>query len=158
MFRSLFSHSPRPAQQAEPISRNLKTNLTIIERTFANAHDLIVCEFTVGSPPFDVALACIKGLADKEAINEHIIHSLMKEARFQMQPGEAGATDFLSYLKRHVVSIAEIRDLQTIPEALDGVLEGGTVLFVQGSNSALLAGTQGFEKRPISEPETEVVV
>lgn len=147
-----------PSSQAEPLSRSLQANLNLVREAFGKATDLVVREFTIGSEQIEACLIFIDGLVDKAAINNHIMKSLMIDVRLT-DPGRGiNKTEALTLIEKSAISIAGVRKAATIEEVIDGILGGDAAVFIDGSATALLASTRGWETRSISEPETEVVV
>lgn len=144
--------------QQRPLSRSLQANLQMVRETFGNAQDLIVRELTPGAARLDAGLVYLEGLTDKEMVNEHILNVLMLDERLTPPPARTSPADLLTFIKKSSLSVGEIHEVKTLAAVVDGLLCGDTVLFLDGFKTALLVGTRGWEKRPISEPDTEVVV
>lgn len=147
-----------PSPQAEPLSRSLQTNLNLVREAFGKASDLVVREFTIGSEQIEACLIFIDGLVDKAAINNHIMKSLMFDARLTETGQGINNTEALPLIEKSAISIAEARKAATFEEVIDGILSGDAAIFIDGGTTALLASTRGWEARAISEPDTEVVV
>jgi spore germination protein KA len=61
-------------------------------------------------------------------------------------------------IKKRILSISEVKEIHCFQDAVDAIISGDTVLFLDGSSTALIAGLRGWEARSITQPDTEVVV
>lgn len=157
-LKKLLHNHTSPSTQAQPLFQNLQANLNFIREAFGEASDLVVREFTIGSEQLKACLIFIDGLVDKAAINNHIMKSLMLDARLTEPDHGIKKTEALPLIEKSLLSIADVKKVKTLEEAINGILNGDAALFIDGSATALLASTRGWEQRSVSEPSTEVVV
>jgi spore germination protein KA len=142
----------------DQLSPSLEANLAFLQERFGNSQDLIVREFTLGTlTPHRAALIFIDGLVSNETIAEQILYALMHDLRHH-PPAANGATDLLHHIHQQILPIGEITSSDRQPDAVRSILVGDAVLLLDGSASALLLNTKGFEKRSVQNPGTEGVV
>lgn len=152
---SNFKQGPKQEspKSSQLVSKDLNVNLNAIRTIFDGASDLIIREFKIGAekkvPAFAIML---DGLVDKAAINEGLIKALMF-AKLDIDENNA-----LALVKESALSIADIKEYNTMKDILDNILSGGSALFIDNSDIALVALIQGWEARDVKEPETEAVV
>jgi len=61
-------------------------------------------------------------------------------------------------IKVNILSVGEVKQVDTMYDIIDASLSGDAVLMVEGLNQALVISAKGWDKRPVSEPDTETVV
>lgn len=134
----------------QPVDADLKRNIEAVEVILGKAVDLVVREFTPLSSSAPIGtLLYLDGMVNNQMIQSSIIEPLLL-THVQIRSVEDLEQRVLQHLAGHVVS--------NIEEAVDGILEGNTMLFLEGSTHALVLSTIGGEQRAIDEPVTESVI
>jgi len=64
----------------------------------------------------------------------------------------------LDAVEREVLCASDTRKIAEIPELASACLSGDTVLLLEGCEGGLVIGTKGWEKRGVTEPQSESVV
>ncbi|MDR3541332.1 MAG: spore germination protein [Desulfosporosinus sp.] len=135
------------------LSQDLKENLKAINSIFDNTSDLIIREFIIGTELHVKAFAVmIAGLINEESVNENLIRPLMSLNR------DISLESVLKVVKDSALFVASIQEKQKLDDLVTGILSGDTALFIEGTDSALLASIRGWEARGVDEPKTESVV
>ena len=99
------------------------------------------------------AAVYLTGMANAALVNDFILRQLMqKEA---LEPNGRTLTRCIVEDRLAVGDVSCERAMVTLVEK---VLDGNTVVFVDGEREALVIETTGFEKRSISQPTAEKVV
>lgn len=132
------------------ISERLSENTEYIQGLFENAMDFILREFKIDGMP--AALFAMDGLVNKQHVTLGILNPIMRAA--VLQPG---GREKMAYIQENVLGAVEQAELYTIPDVLDRLMNGFAVLMIDECDYALAFGTQGFEKRGVDEPDTEVM-
>lgn len=91
-------------------------------------------------------LVYLEGMVDKAMINNNILKPLLFESIA------------FSDISRLELTVGSRKAVQSWREVEQAILNGYSVLFVEGETSCLLLGTQGWPERSIDEPVTESVV
>lgn len=149
---------PDEDRQPIPMSRMLKKNIEQIQAQFCDDNDFINRQFELKAfKKTGAAIFYIDGLASSEAIHSAILTPLMIESR-----------KIPDLPERRFYKMEEVCDLflpsgeveigSDILEACNACLLGDTVLMIDGIDSFAIISTKGFEKRAITEPETENVL
>ena len=139
----------------ETISNQLDQNIQFIKDTFVDCNDIVMREFTAGdNPNVKMFLIYVDNIVNGTAVSDMIMTNLMNRSHIQC----ADKPDLMSLIETQVVAIGEVKHITTMQEALDAVLLGDTVLFMDGSDYALQANTKGYPSRGVSAATTEVVV
>ena len=132
------------------ISDKLSENTAYIGGLFENAMDFILKEFKVDGT--DAALFAMDGLVSKQHVTIGILNPIMRAA---VPQGDGRAK--MAYIKENVLGAVEQTELHTAQEVVDRLMNGFAVFMLDECNYALAFGTQGFEKRGVDEPDSEVM-
>lgn len=149
------SHKASNAKEAiTPISKDIKENLKEIQKIFKDNMDINLRQFVIGKANIEAFTVSIGSLSEKNVINKSILRTLMWDLR--KTPIDYDIN--LENIERFSISGNEVRKISTIGEAVDGVLNGNTILFLQGEEKALEVGTQAWEHRAVEQPQIESAV
>lgn len=147
------------SKDTQPLSKDLKVNLNSIKAVFENCSDIVIREFKIGiEQQVEAFLVMVDGLVDKIAVNESLLKSLMLDARIAQPNRDINKNNAYMFVKECALSIASVKESGTLEDAVDAVLSGDTALFIDGSDTALIAAIRGWETRGVDEPDTEAVV
>ena len=89
----------------------------------------------------------LQGMADGRLID-----------RFILLPLQGARSGSLEEMKIGAVGLCECEAAEHYAQAVDAVLEGRTVLFLEGEDRALVMDTRGFEKRQVDRTQNESAV
>lgn len=149
-----------PSGEEEPknLSKSLKSNLDALKAKFGESCDLVVREFSIGKGSRGrTALVFIDGLVNLPLINDSIIKPLMYDCRsFRM--GETTDIASMDELGEKLLSVGDVKSVNTLAEVIAACLSGNAVLLAEGFGQALDISAKGWEKRAVTEPNTETVV
>jgi Bacillus/Clostridium GerA spore germination protein. len=150
--------SPAPEGRKQPasgIKERLQENLDSLRAAMGNSNDLKVHALRFGpADSLSAALVFIDGLVDNHLMTEAVLRPLMN-----WRPEELPAKKNLpDTLRQEVLCTGDIRIAQTLTELTSGCLSGDTALLLDGCGAGLLIGTKGWEKRSVTEPQSETVV
>ncbi len=137
-----------PAKLDEAV-RRLKSGI-------AASSDVIVRELVLSDEGPRAAVVFVDGLVDKKRIDEYIIGALRQADRYGLSGAKPGVDlSSVTAILERVLSVSETKEINQFSEVEAGVLTGDTVLLLDGSSTALDLGTKGWDKRSVSEPQTE---
>ena len=115
--------------------------------------DLLLRDFTIADDPARSAmLVFLDGMVDQQLIDLTILQPLMRLCPSQLS--RAG-DDLLQTLASDHLPNTQAAGVNTFRAILDGVNSGDTVLFVDGTDSALILSTKGFKQRGVERPQIE---
>ncbi|SFI35076.1 spore germination protein [Paenibacillus sp. UNC496MF] len=126
-----------------PVAAGLERNLAELRRVFSHTPDLVVRTFRYEQAGRQAALVYLSGLSDKNAINNNILHELMRHVPDGSPSGYLPVT--LGRLKRRADWPLIERD----------ILDGRSILFVDGLAQAFAMDTQGWPQRAITDSQIE---
>lgn len=132
-----------PLVQNRMISDRLSENIEVISNMFTLTPDLVIRSLTSHYMEGQVTLVYLDGLVDKNSINNNILRPLMASVE---QDG-IGIFDLLS-----VSQISRVCDFQSVE---DKILQGSSLLFIDGKREAYALDTNGWPQRAIEDPQLE---
>ncbi len=142
-----------PSENQDSISLILVENLQKVKNIFDESSDLVIREFKIGTHnSINAFIVMLNGLIDEKAVNADLINPLMFLSH------EINKDNALADIRESALSAARVKEGKSLDEIVDAILSGDTVLFIDGSNIALIVSLRGGKVRSVDEPETEAVV
>lgn len=141
-------------QKPSNISGNLEANVEAIKEIFcypAN-EDIIFREVYMEFMQKKCMLVYIDGIVDENFINSYIIRPLKRK--------KSVTTDNIHDLDliKNDISSTKLLSVSTFKNLSQNLLEGNTILLIDGYNQALSISTTKYEKRSVERSETENVI
>lgn len=136
------------------IDKNVMNNIQFIHETLGKPVDLVTREFIMQyTPDKKAAIIFLDELVDKDQIHNFVLRPLMLQ-------GEriAVKTDLWETSVESLVQIGETKLIEEMKKAIDAILAGDTILFIDGYAKGLIIGTRGWDMRSVSDPRAENVV
>lgn len=138
------------------ISVDLDENIEFFRKALGYSTDIKVHEFIFGDhPDWRGAVLYIDGLANSMDITENILKPMILNKAIKEEDGECVT---IGKIKRYILCASDIMETNRSVDLLSGCLSGDTIVLVDGLTHGLIVGTGGWEKRSITEPQTESVV
>jgi len=145
------------AAEKAPLSKSLEENIDAMLAVFGEDNDFVVRKFEVSAMGgASAALFFIDGLVGSDCITQTVLRPLMTNGNSQNP--ETNPFSTLEELGRALLLSGEVEAGRSLEGALVACLSGDTVLMAEGFAEYVCINTKGFEKRAISEPQTETVV
>lgn len=147
----LFSVSPDgECHQDASVSSKLKENRSRVQKIFAKDATLVCRDFSSANAGGPVCCAFyFDGLADSKTVYDSIVRPVI----------ETPLTDLdAETLSEQVLFNAETKRSEHLKECCEAMMDGDTVVFCDGSASALIVNSKGFPVRSVTEPEGEKVL
>ncbi|ANY67767.1 spore gernimation protein GerA [Paenibacillus sp. BIHB 4019] len=130
----------------------LHHNVKELRERIGHSPDVVIRSFMMGRLGFQAALIYIDGLVDKPMIHEQVLKPLL-----HLEKNAAGY-DRRATVAEAIISAGEVKEQTLLDACVMEVLSGNTVLFLDGTDTALVIDTHGWERRSIEEPVSEAVV
>lgn len=147
------------------LSPSLEGNVAAIRQALGNPPDLQVRPFRLVEGTRCAAMF-LQGMADTASIALSILEPAVHPegaaapappSRTASRP-EARPHDKVQVLQERLLTTAGVARTQDLQEAVAGILDGKTVLLVDGEAACLVASTLGYKSRDLQDPITEGVV
>ncbi len=140
------------------LGADLQTNLLQIKEILSECSDVFYREFDFAQDErIKMALIYVDGMANKIQVSDQIMRSLMIDAPLVQKEEFTRASAFM-LIKKKLLLIQQIEETNNLGKVVDAVLEGDSVLLVDGHPCALINSARGWESRKVEESQTEIVV
>lgn len=151
--------NPGEKAQEKKLSKKLKENLQLIEDIIGLSDDVVIRKFTLGNKlGIKAALIFIDGLIDKQVINESILKPLLIEEFSAEDTKVLAVNDIVNFIKENTMTINELQVVDNLEEAVQGPLNGDSILMIDGYQQVFILNSKGWKTREISEPQTESII
>lgn len=135
------------------MSKNLQENMDTISALFADCADVFKRKYTVGTQnKIDVYFVYIDNMINKDLLEEVTLGQL-----FSIMD-ELPATNQFEYIKEKGIRTLDVAEVTTMPEIIENVLSGDTVVLVDGYDKALRVSIRGMANRGVPTSENEVSI
>lgn len=139
------------------ISGNMEKQLARIRTESGDSPDIVIRRLKLGGQPEDnCAIVYLNGLSDPQMVNHFVMESLL-----HVNPDLLNKEDPEAMLKRIMedgLAMGESRTMTEWNDIMLAILSGDTAILIEGSEKAIVAGTQGGEWRSVTEPTSQLVV
>lgn len=126
-------------------TKNLQENIKTVKAVLPQ-QDVCVFEFkTKGKTP--CAVIYTDGITNKELLGEQIIRPLLSYS------DSADITKAALY-----VTSPEIKEVKDVPDAIKKILDGDSLILIDGCEQTVAAGLKTVPVRSVSEPPTDIAV
>lgn len=139
-------------------SGDLKKDLSYLKKVFhaAKNSDIVFREFSIGlEPPVQAAIIFIDGMTNNALQNSTILQPLMLLSRLRL--GDVKGTR-LDIVRDKLLPGNQVETFRYMREAIDLVLNGDSLVLIDGVNKCLGVETKGWESRGVEKPEVEMVI
>jgi spore germination protein KA len=139
------------------ISADLQKNTEDLKTIFGDSHDFKSHELKFGPDnSYMATVVYIDGLADMKVISNTILKALIS---YESQTREKfSGSDLIKHIKEEILYSVDITEESSYEEIGSSCLGGNTVILLDGCEVALIVNSVGWEKRAITEPQSETVV
>ncbi|NHN30667.1 spore germination protein [Paenibacillus agricola] len=152
------SHSiqpqPLPQEVTTSLHKELALNITDIQLTMGHSPDLVIRELKFGQNNIQLALLYIEGLAEPK----NALEFLMKKASEPEYKATIANSDFFTLLTHKLLAVGELKQISTLQMLCQSILNGDTVLMLDGFATGLSLGTKQSKDRNVEEPGAQTVV
>ncbi len=131
------------------LSNDLSENLINIRTIMDNSSDLLINQLIVSG--HKCSLVSLEGMVSTSMCTELIFRPL---ANINLAQGSTPEDVFTQLQSFNIMSLDRAMSY-TFGELIHFLMSGFVIILVNGVNSAICLGIQGYEKRSVSEPTTE---
>jgi spore germination protein KA len=129
---------------------DLEKNINLIEGYVGEYADLLVRRLNVGGECV-AAVVHFDGMSDKDAISEFVIKPLIARPEIWQGGSAEQIADSCLY-------VADWQTADNVQNFMESIFAGDCGVLFAGLPTGLVSDMKGFERRGISEPQTEIVV
>lgn len=151
------SEKKKDSQDPE-ITNCLEDNLTYVENKLGKSGDIKIHRFRIGkSRECSAALLFVDGLINEKVISDQIMYPLLS-MDYSIPSSRQEGTERMKQLQQKILCSGDTQTLLKLSQVVAGILSGDVVLLVEDCAIGLSVSAKGWDKRSVSEPETESVV
>ncbi|NLA87689.1 MAG: spore germination protein [Clostridiales bacterium] len=145
----------RPPKNPEFLSDKLSDNIETLRQKFhmPRNRDVSIRQFRIGWK-LNACLCYIDGMIDKDTLNLSIFPRLMSKEIIN----EIGRRCPVDVLIENVLTVYRAEKQARVTDIVMGILNGASVLFIDGCDEGVIIDTAGYKTRNVQQPVTEKVV
>ncbi|MGO4543175.1 spore germination protein [Paenibacillus sp. 2TAB23] len=136
------------------LSADLDQNIKMVTDELGTQPDIMIRHLHMFKSS-KAALLYIAGMTDVNAVNLLVMSMLAEPPLSSGSEQEESPFDCVMYRS---LAVGGVRKLDSINEVLHAMLEGNSIVLLDGYKNAIAAYTCGVEKRSVEEPSTQTVV
>ena len=142
--------------EEKPELKNLDLTSDNIKNQIGDSSDVVTRDLLInGKKELPVHFFCIDGLVNTKNVDDDILKPLQQDSNLKEADSEKDAVE---KIMNGSVYHNQIKLVESIDKAIEGVLSGGAILVFDHEKKAVLFDIKGFDKRSISPPEDENVI
>jgi len=140
------------------INSKLSQTILALKEILKDADDIIYRTIECGKKQkIKMCLIYVDGMTTKEAVSQFAIETLMEF--FDLNNFEKNTTQELDRIASLTsIATSEISSVDNISTAVNKILSGETMLFIDGCTKAIMISSRGWPMRSISEPVAETLL
>ncbi|MDD2498563.1 MAG: spore germination protein, partial [Desulfitobacteriaceae bacterium] len=143
----------------QDIQSSLEKNLDCVRALFfvpLNA-DVVIREFSLpNEPPVKAFLVILEGATDGQMVNEFILQPLMLLSNLNSE--QKNKLHLCKKVLQKYLPSNKIKEITKFSEVIKEVVQGSTVIFLDGNPLGIAVETKGFQHRGIETAKNEQVV
>lgn len=140
------------------LTGNFTMDKDLIRKEIGHNSDVNLREFQMGQTNIRLAIFYIDGLADMDLIHNHILLGLMMASPKEACQHLGKDFSIKDYITNEILTVCDIKEIQTLQVLTSGVLFGSIALLVEGISVAFLLGGAKAKTRSMEEPPSEALV
>ncbi|MBS4219776.1 spore germination protein [Bacillus sp. FJAT-49711] len=146
----------KPNNQLEQgLYASLKDNLEMIKNKTGNSPDITIRTLNPGvEPKTEIAIVYVEGIVDEDTINKFVVEPIMDN----QETYSGSPQHLLNFLAAHGVTLGALNIASRWDGLFQSLMDGDTLIMVDGENKALIASTRGGNQRSVEQPESQVSV
>jgi len=129
------------------MTHSVEENIAYLKEILKDVSDIVYREFYIKDKK--AALIYIDGLADKALLNDFVLETVLENKREISKVDE---------IKDKLLSVTDIKEVKKLSEAVNGMLSGDTVMFIDTMDVCYVIASRAWPNRGVSEPSGETVV
>ncbi|MFB9759659.1 spore germination protein [Ectobacillus funiculus] len=133
-------------------SLSLDENIQFLKGEFGESSDFVYHRFTLNLHNTPAAFIFIDSLVDIEKINNQIMRFILQ---IEDDPYLSKSENIVDFIFMNLLQFTNVHKLNDTKSVIHALLNGDTMLFVEGHDLVLGIGTERTKTRAISEPSIE---
>lgn len=135
------------------ISKDIKFNIDNMKQRLKDCDDIKSRTMMLGGKSkVEACIFYVEVAVNNLTIEESVIGKLLNRL-WEMPPSEQ-----YDYLRDNALGVSDVKELKTIDEAIQGIMIGDAVLFVDGYDKAIKISSKGYPAMSVGESKNEKVI
>lgn len=135
------------------MNTSLENNINMFKNIFKDDGTVIYRYFeSRNDESLKGCIVFVEGMINEKVVNDNIILPVVSNTI------TLEASEKLDTLRKKVLISSNIIKSSDVDELIEAIINGDTVLFIDGDQEALILSSKGWETRSINEPEVEKVL
>lgn len=135
--------------QTAGISKSLLKNESELRLRLSDSFDILYKKITVSG--YDILAVMSDSMCNSLLVTQQILSPILGCSSLP-----EAADECAEYIDREVIAGADRMKTYTLDSAVENILSGLAVIFIDGSDCAVSVGVQGFARRGVGQAQTEV--
>ncbi|MCK8816710.1 spore germination protein [Natroniella sulfidigena] len=141
----------------EKVSSNLEANIDYLKDNLAPSSDLVFRSFHIGQKKeIDAEIIYFNELINADILQKEVLRSLMFDLELDCS-NRTIKKEINDTLINSTIPIGELETTQSLTKALEQLLSGDVILFIEGIPKTFILGIKELEKREVQTPQIEAV-
>ncbi|WHY01508.1 spore germination protein [Neobacillus sp. DY30] len=128
-----------------------------LKMIFERSSDIVFREFQLGGIQKG-GLIFLDGMVDSQIIDSDVVKPLLDFGKRASLSATIPLKEMEAFLRDQVIYVSQVSIGQTMKEVVDHILNGGTVLLLEGVKQSLFISAPAWQMRSVEEPSTEAVI
>ncbi|MBT2730904.1 spore germination protein [Bacillus sp. ISL-75] len=152
-----WSYNQEDDSNSYQLKGHFQDDLKQLKMIFERSSDIVFREFQIAGIQKG-GLIYLDGLVDIQMIDSDVLKPLLDIGKGTSLSATIPLKKMDTFLQDSVIYVSQVSIGKTIKEVVDHILNGDTVLLLDGVNQALFISAQAWETRSVEEPATEAVI
>jgi spore germination protein KA len=135
------------------LNKKLQHNIKVFKDIFYQDETMVIRPL---ENQIDNSVRCclvfLNGIVNDEIVNETIIEPIVKNQFLNYQ------NNTIDTLRSQVILSNNIEKVSDIEQLVEAILNGDTVLLLEGSDEALIISSKGWQTRSVDQPPSEIIL
>lgn len=131
---------------------SMEENIRLLQEIFKNDETLQIRRIQNIYNNIKCSIIYIDGMVDTTIINDNIIKPILGTKII------IDEINFMNHLKSYILTSGSVEKSMDLLVIIRNMIAGDTIVFIDGSSSALIIATKGIKSRAIEEPSSERVI
>lgn len=132
----------------DTLQRSIQENIEIIKKKFNNTADLKFREINLRTDNDNkLCVVYLDGIIDTNFLQESVIEPIIRASFNNIMMED----NVINYVSNSILTIASVKQLKSITEAIDGIIQGNAVLLFDGNLVAIMVDVTKWAERSLEE-------
>lgn len=148
------SNENENSKQKHDISYSLDENIKYLKQKFGKSEDFMVRKMNILNE--NTAIFSIDGMINKGVFSDNILIPITNPA-LGSDIKTKNSKEKFEFLRDTISATADLMEVKSYEQVIELLMSGFAIIMLDGHNSTIAIGVQGFAVRSISEPTNEVM-